>query len=142
MHPFVTALLGGALVGLSASLLLLFNGRIAGISGIAEGLLSQRTRSELAWRSAFLLGLVGGGFLLRALWPQVLGAPIVPGAAWVVAAGLLVGLGTRLANGCTSGHGVCGLSRGATRSIVATLTFMATGAATVFVVRHVLGGES
>ena len=142
MHPFVTALLGGALVGLSASLLLLFNGRIAGISGIAEGLLSQRTRSELAWRSAFLLGLVGGGFLLRALLPQVLGAPIVPGAAWVVAAGLLVGLGTRLAHGCTSGHGVCGLSRGATRSIVATLTFMATGAATVFVVRHVLGGES
>ncbi|MBN1207159.1 MAG: YeeE/YedE family protein [Myxococcaceae bacterium] len=140
MHPFLTALMGGALIGLSASLLLLFNGRIAGISGIAGGLLAHRTRAELSWRITFLLGLVGGGFLVRALWPQALGAPTVPGAAWVVAAGLLVGIGTKLGNGCTSGHGVCGISRGATRSIVATLTFMATGAVTVFLVRHVLGG--
>jgi uncharacterized protein len=142
MHPFLTALVGGALIGLSASLLLLFNGRIAGISGIAGGLLSQRTRAELAWRITFLLGLVGGGFLLRAFWPQTLGAPVISGAAWVVAAGLLVGFGTRLGNGCTSGHGVCGISRGATRSVVATVTFMATGAATVFLVRHLLGGAS
>ncbi|KFE62012.1 YeeE/YedE family protein [Hyalangium minutum] len=142
MHPFLVALVGGALIGLSASLLLLFNGRIAGISGIAGGLLSQRTRAELAWRITFLLGLVGGGFVLRLLWPQVLGAPVVTGPAWVAAAGLLVGFGTRLGNGCTSGHGVCGISRGARRSIAATLTFMATGAATVFLVRHVLGGES
>jgi len=142
MPPFLIALLGGALIGLSASLLLLFNGRIAGISGIAGGLLSQRTRAEWAWRATFLLGLVGGGFLLRAFWPQLLGAPVAPGAAWVVAAGLLVGFGTRLGNGCTSGHGVCGVARGARRSIVATMTFMATGAATVFLIRHVLGGES
>jgi uncharacterized membrane protein YedE/YeeE len=141
MHPFLTALVGGALIGLSASLLLLFNGRIAGISGIAGGLLSQRTRAELAWRATFLLGLVGGGFLLRALWPEALGAPVTSGAA-VVVAGLLVGFGTRLGNGCTSGHGVCGISRGATRSIAATLTFMATGAAAVFLVRHILGGAS
>jgi uncharacterized membrane protein YedE/YeeE len=140
MHPFLSALVGGALIGLSASLLLLFNGRIAGISGIAGGVLSQRTRAELAWRLTFLVGLVGGGFLLRAFWPQTLGAATVPGAAWVVAAGLLVGFGTRLGNGCTSGHGVCGVARGAVRSIVATLTFMATGAVTVFLVRHVLGG--
>ncbi|MDY7229076.1 YeeE/YedE family protein [Hyalangium rubrum] len=140
MHPFITALIGGALIGLSASLLLLFNGRIAGISGIAGGLLSTPNRSEWAWRLAFLCGLLGGGLLLRAFWPHVLGAPIVSGAAWVVASGLLVGFGTRLANGCTSGHGVCGISRGAPRSLVATLTFMATGAITVFLVRHVLGG--
>ena len=140
MHPFLTALMGGALIGLSASILLLFNGRIAGISGIAGGVLSQRTRAELAWRITFLVGLVGGGFLLRAFWPQMLGAPVVTGTAWVAAAGLLVGFGTRLGSGCTSGHGVCGISRGAWRSIAATLTFMVTGAATVFVMRHVLGG--
>lgn len=140
MHPFLIALAGGALIGLSASLLLLFNGRVAGISGIASGLLSLGSREEWAWRLTFLLGLVGGGFVIRALWPQALGAAIVPGAAWVVASGLLVGLGTRLGNGCTSGHGVCGLSRGSVRSLMATATFMATGAATVFLVRHVLGG--
>jgi uncharacterized membrane protein YedE/YeeE len=139
MHPFLASLAGGALLGLSASLLLLFNGRIAGISGIAGGLLSSHAWSERAWRLTFLGGLVGGGLLLRALWPQVLGAPTVMGAAWVVAAGLLVGFGARLANGCTSGHGVCGLSRGSLRSLVATGTFMATAALTVFLVRHVLG---
>ncbi len=142
MHPFLLALIGGALIGLSASLLLLYNGRIAGISGIAGGLLSTPARSERAWRFAFLFGLLGGGVLLRVFWPQVLGTPNVPGAAWVVAAGLLVGFGTRLGNGCTSGHGVCGLARGTRRSVVATLTFMATGALTVFFVRHVLGGAS
>jgi uncharacterized protein len=140
MHPFLLALVGGALLGLGASLLLLFNGRVAGISGIAGGILSQRTRAELAWRLTFVAGLIGGGFLVRLLWPQALGAPTVPGAAWVVAAGLLVGFGTRLGNGCTSGHGVCGVARGATRSIVATMTFMATGTLTVFLVRHFLGG--
>lgn len=140
MHPFLIALAGGALIGLSASILLLFNGRVAGISGIAGRLFSHRTWGELGWRLAFLFGMLGGSFLLRALWPQALGAPIAPGAAWVVAAGLLVGFGTRLSNGCTSGHGVCGVSRGSTRSIMATVTFMATGAATVFLVRHVLGG--
>lgn len=139
MHPFLASLAGGALLGLSASLLLLFNGRIAGISGIAGGLLSSQAWSERAWRLTFLGGLVGGGLLLRALWPQVLGAPMVKGAAWVVAAGLLVGFGARLGDGCTSGHGVCGLSRGSSRSLVATVTFMATAALTVFLVRHVLG---
>lgn len=136
---FLLPLLGGALIGLSASLLLLFNGRVAGISGIAGGLLWP-ARGEASWRAAFLGGLVGGGLLLRALWPTTLGTATVQGAPWLVVAGLLVGLGTRLGNGCTSGHGVCGLARGARRSLVATLTFMATGALTVFLVRHVLGG--
>lgn len=139
MSPLVPPLLGGALIGLSASLLLLFNGRVAGISGIAGGLLAP-TRGDMGWRLAFLGGLGLGGLLLRALWPTALESPSAPGTATVVVAGLLVGFGTRLGNGCTSGHGVCGLARGATRSWVATLTFMATGALTVFVVRHVLGG--
>jgi uncharacterized membrane protein YedE/YeeE len=85
-------------------------------------------------------GLVGGGLLLRALLPHALGAPVVSGLGVTVLAGLLVGFGTRLGNGCTSGHGVCGLSRGALRSLVATATFVATGVLTVFFVRHVLGG--
>ncbi|PTL82766.1 YeeE/YedE family protein [Vitiosangium sp. GDMCC 1.1324] len=139
MTPMVFPLLGGALLGLSASLLLLFNGRVAGISGIAGGLLPP-TRGELGWRLAFLAGLVAGGLLLRVLWPASLESSARPGAIGLVVAGLLVGFGTRLGSGCTSGHGVCGLARGATRSLVATLTFMATGALTVFVVRHVLGG--
>lgn len=139
MNASLLPLLGGVLIGLSASLLLLFNGRVAGISGIAGGLVAP-ARGEVAWRATFVLGLVGGGVLLSVLFPQLLGAPVVSGAVAPVLAGLLVGFGTRLANGCTSGHGVCGLSRGALRSLVATLTFMATGALTVFVVRHVLGG--
>ncbi|MBN8231273.1 YeeE/YedE family protein [Corallococcus macrosporus] len=139
MTQFLPPLLGGILIGLASSLLLLFNGRIAGISGIAGGLLLP-PRGELAWRAAFVGGLVGGGLLLRALFPQVFGAPVVTGAGLTVLAGLLVGFGTRLGNGCTSGHGVCGLARGSLRSFVATGTFMVTGALTVFLVHHVLGG--
>jgi len=140
MHPFLAALLGGVLIGLASALLLLFNGRIAGISGIAGGLLAP-VRGEWGWRAAFIGGLVAGGVLLRALFPQVLGAPVVTGLGVTVLAGLLVGFGTRLGSGCTSGHGVCGLSRGSPRSLAATLTFMATAGLTVFVVRHVLGGN-
>ncbi|MDC0709180.1 YeeE/YedE family protein [Stigmatella sp. ncwal1] len=138
MSSLLLPLLGGALIGLSASLLLLFNGRIAGISGIAGGLFGGM-KGERGWRLAFLGGLVGGGLLLRVVWPETLGTSHAPGSGWLVAAGLLVGVGTRLGNGCTSGHGVCGLARGSRRSFVATLTFMATGALTVFFVRHVLG---
>ncbi|MBJ6764100.1 YeeE/YedE family protein [Myxococcaceae bacterium JPH2] len=141
MHPFLAALAGGVLIGLSASLLLLFNGRTAGISGITGGLLAP-VAGEWGWRAAFVGGLVAGGFLLRALAPGLLGAPVVTGALIPVAAGLLVGFGTRLGNGCTSGHGVCGLAHGAPRSLAATMTFMAAGALTVFVVRHVLGGAA
>jgi uncharacterized protein len=132
-------LLGGALIGLSASLLLWANGRVAGISGIVGPLLSP-SRGDISWRALFFGGLLTGGLLLAWLRPQSFTAPAslsAGGAALLVAAGLLVGLGSRLGNGCTSGHGVCGISRGSARSIAATLTFMATGILTVFLARHV-----
>ncbi len=138
MHPFVLALGGGVLIGIAGALLLLTHGRVAGISGIAAGVLAP-ARGEFGWRAAFIAGLVGGGFLLRGFVPEVIGSPAVGGVGIAIAAGLLVGIGTRLGNGCTSGHGVCGLARGSVRSLAATLTFMATAAATVFLVRHVLG---
>ncbi|WXA86080.1 YeeE/YedE family protein [Pendulispora rubella] len=133
-----TALVGGALIGLSASILLLLNGRIAGISGIVGGLL-RPVHDETSWRVWFLVGLLTGGLALSLLHPAALGATPVP-MAWAVAGGLLVGFGTRLGNGCTSGHGVCGLSRLSVRSLVATLTFMATGALATYLVRHVARG--
>jgi uncharacterized membrane protein YedE/YeeE len=132
-------LLGGALIGLSASLLLLANGRVAGISGIVGALVAP-VRGDVAWRVLFFGGLLTGGVLLAWLRPASFAAPTslnAGGAALLVAAGLLVGIGSRLGNGCTSGHGVCGISRGSTRSIAATLTFMATGVLTVFLARHV-----
>ncbi|MHA6913466.1 YeeE/YedE family protein [Ralstonia pseudosolanacearum] len=132
------ALIGGLAIGAAAAMLVLFNGRIAGISGILDGLL-ERPRGDMAWRLAFLAGLIGAPVLAAAF-----GRPLVPdiGAGWgeVLAAGFVVGLGTRYAGGCTSGHGVCGLSRGSLRSLVATATFMAAGVLTVFVQRHMLGG--
>lgn len=139
MTAFLPSLLGGILIGLSASLLLLFNGRVAGISGITGGLLTPKS-GELGWRMAFTGGLVLGGALLVAFLPRTMGAPVVSSAGVTILAGLLVGFGSRLGSGCTSGHGVCGISRVAKRSLVATMTFMFTGAVTVFVMRHVLGG--
>lgn len=139
MNTVLLPLLGGVLIGLAASLLLLFNGRVAGISGIAGGLLSPAP-GEAGWRVAFLGGLVAGGLLLAVFLPGSVGAPVVSSLGATLVAGLLVGFGTRLGGGCTSGHGVCGLARGALRSLVATVTFMATGALTVFITRHVLGG--
>ncbi|CAJ0869683.1 hypothetical protein R1479_01629 [Ralstonia mannitolilytica] len=133
-----TALAGGLLIGLAAAVLVLSLGRIAGISGIVGGL-QQRPRGDAAWRVAFLAGLLSAPILAAAL-----GHAVVPdiSAGWgeVLIAGFLVGIGTRYAGGCTSGHGVCGLSRGSVRSLVATLTFMATGIVTVFMTRHVMGG--
>lgn len=134
----LSAASGGALIGLSAALLWMANGRIAGISGILGGLLTPLT-SEVAWRAAFVVGLLGAPLLYR--WaggppPEISqSAPL----ATVLAAGLLVGFGTRLGSGCTSGHGVCGLARLSPRSLAATATFLAAGATTVFVSRHVLG---
>ncbi|MEN9799034.1 MAG: hypothetical protein RL653_2730 [Pseudomonadota bacterium] len=139
MHPFLLALAGGAVIGLAATFLLYFNGRVAGVSGIAGGLVGGAEGRP--WRLAFVGGLLLGGLLLRFAWPEkaVFGALPARSPALLVVAGLLVGYGTRLANGCTSGHGVCGLSRGSVRSLAATLTFMATGAGTVLAAR-VLGG--
>jgi uncharacterized protein len=137
----VTALLGGGLIGLSAALLMLLQGRIAGISGIAVFALPP-------WRDGFgpgRLAFIAGLLLAPLLWWAVQGQ--MPGANWpasepgtLVAGGLLVGFGAVLGNGCTSGHGICGLSRLSARSAVAVATFMATAIATVFVVRHVIGG--
>ena len=134
----VAATIGGALIGLSAVLLMWLNGRIAGISGILQGAVFSRG-AERSWRIAFAAGLVLGG----ALYVLVTGDTLLTRegvAPWlIVGAGLLVGVGTRLGSGCTSGHGVCGLSRLSPRSLVATLSFMATGIAMTALLRHVLG---
>ena len=132
-------LLGGILVGLAAAALLLFNGQIAGISGIVGGLLRPRPGS-VGWRVAFLAGLLAGGAALAIWSPETLGPPVSRPTVVFVLAGLFVGGGTRLGNGCTSGHGVCGIGRGSLRSTVATATFMTTAAAVVFFTHHVLGG--
>jgi uncharacterized membrane protein YedE/YeeE len=131
------SLAGGILLGLASALFVLVNGRILGISGILGGLLKPKG-GDVAWRLAFVLGLLAAPMLYAALhgsWE----VRIEAGWGTVVAAGLLVGIGTRYASGCTSGHGVCGLSRLSPRSLVATLAFMGMGFATVFVVRHLLG---
>jgi uncharacterized membrane protein YedE/YeeE len=132
------ALVGGALIGLSASALLVLDGRVAGISGIVGGLLRPR-RGEVAWRLAFVVGLLAGGFAVAQVVPgSVVPRPgVVP--LWLLAiAGALVGVGTSMSGGCTSGHGVCGLSRFSKRSTVAVATFMATGALAVFFLHHVV----
>jgi uncharacterized membrane protein YedE/YeeE len=127
---------GGALIGLAAALFVLFNGRIAGISGILGGLL-EWPKGDIAWRVAFLLGLIGAP-AVYGLFAPLPAVQVDAGSATLVAAGLLVGLGTRYGSGCTSGHGVCGLSRLSPRSLAATLAFMGAGFATVFVVRHLI----
>lgn len=134
----LSALAGGALIGLSASVLLAFNGRIAGISGIVGGLFRSEP-NEQGWRAAFLGGLLGGGVLVAMLFPSALqtSAAALP-LGMTVGAGLLVGFGTQLGGGCTSGHGVCGMSRMSGRSLVATLTFMIAGALAAFLVQHVV----
>jgi uncharacterized membrane protein YedE/YeeE len=125
---------GGVLIGCAAAMLVLFNGRIAGVSGIAGGLLVAR-RGDIAWRAAFVLGLLAAPVAFR-LFGRTPFPRIDAGFGALVVAGLLVGLGTSYGSGCTSGHGVCGLSRLSPRSLVATLAFMAAGMATVFLVRH------
>ena len=132
------AVAGGLLIGLAAAVLILFNGRIAGVSGIAGSLLRWPS-GDASWRVAFVAGLVASplvyGMFAALPEPQV-------DAGWPVLllAGVLVGLGTRYGSGCTSGHGVCGLARLSPRSMAATVMFMACGFATVFVVRHLIGG--
>ncbi len=129
-----SALAGGVLIGLSAAMFVLLNGRIAGISGILGGLL-RPAAGDVSWRLAFLVGLIGSPLAYAMLTP--LPAPVIDAdSGALVAAGLLVGIGTRYGSGCTSGHGVCGLSRLSPRSLVATAAFMVAGFATVFVTRH------
>lgn len=139
MKDSLPPLLGGALIGLASVGLLLFHGRILGISGIVGGFFTRHAAQ--GWRIAFLLGLFSGGALLRLFCPDSF-ALSLSRSYWAVAlAGLLVGYGTRLGGGCTSGHGICGVSRLSARSLVATATFMACGAATVFAIGHFFGGS-
>jgi len=136
----VPALAGGVLIGLASVWLLAANGRIAGISNILHGLFA-RAPGDLAWRAWFIAGLIAAGFLWHAL-----GLAPAPrsgfGLGWAAAAGLLVGYGTRMSNGCTSGHGVCGLGRLSLRSLAAVVVFMLTGGIAVYVVRHLIGVAS
>ncbi|MBX3227444.1 MAG: YeeE/YedE family protein [Labilithrix sp.] len=136
----LTALAGGALIGVAASILLALDGRVAGISGIVGGLFDRSAKGEEKdWRGAFLGGLFAGGLAVAFLAREALTPSIAaPPAALTIVAGLLVGAGTQIGQGCTSGHGVCGLSRLSKRSLVATITFMAVAMASTFVVRHVL----
>jgi hypothetical protein len=137
---WLTALIGGVLIGLAATLLLWSIGRIAGISGIVNGL-AGATRGDRAWRVAFLIGMIGIGALALQFVPAP--ARAQTGATpLLLIAGFLVGFGTRMGNGCTSGHGVCGLGRMSWRSLAAVLTFMAAGVATVYVMRHLLAPGS
>lgn len=133
-----TALAGGILLGLASAAFILLNGRVLGISGILGGLLTPR-RGDIGWRMSFLAGLLLAPAVLALLAPGLLRAPrIDAGTVTLIAAGLLVGIGTRYGSGCTSGHGVCGLSRLSPRSLAATLAFMAAGFATVFIIRHLI----
>jgi uncharacterized membrane protein YedE/YeeE len=134
----VSGLFGGVLIGLAAVLLMACNGRIAGISGIVGGLLPPWT-SETWWRLAFVVGLVAAPLVYALLAAEDVQIGYPHGRGLMVAGGFLVGLGTRLGSGCTSGHGVCGMARLSPRSLVATVTFIATGVATVFILHHVVG---
>jgi uncharacterized membrane protein YedE/YeeE len=126
---WIRALLGGALIGVSASLMLAFNGRVTGISGIVGGLVHP-SAGDVAWRALFVAGLIAGGIVAAFTLPGAFTGTST-GIGTALVAGLLVGVGTRVGNGCTSGHGVCGVSRFSVRSIAATLTFIATGALVV-----------
>ncbi len=138
-EQWLRSLAGGLVIGFSAVLLLGINGRIAGISSILAGILpSARVMSEWSWRVMFIAGLIVGGAVFALLWPGALQHTLQTGWAGMALAGLVVGFGTRMGSGCTSGHGVCGIARTSRRSIVATVTFMTFGMLTVFIVRHVL----
>jgi len=140
LNSIIMATIGGALIGLAASLLLIGAGRIAGISGIV-GALAKPGTSDRSWRLVFLAGLLVGGLVILSVSPSAIAAPTDRSLLAVGAAGLLVGVGTRMGNGCTSGHGVCGLSRLSGRSLVATLSFMATGFATATLIQVFWGGQ-
>jgi uncharacterized membrane protein YedE/YeeE len=134
-----SSLSGGIVLGIASALFILINGRILGISGILGGLLPPKL-GDTSWRIAFLLGMFAAPTVFHAVVPaEYINAPRIEATEWmIVFAGLLVGIGTRYASGCTSGHGVCGLSRLSPRSLIATASFMGAGFVTVFVVRHVI----
>jgi uncharacterized protein len=134
----MSAAIGGTLIGLSAALLWLTNGRIAGISGIVGSLWSPRT-GDVAWRMAFIIGLIASPVLYAVAGGTIPKITIPASSVIVVAAGMLVGFGARLGGGCTSGHGICGFARLSPRSLTATAVFMATAIVTSFILRHLIG---
>ncbi len=135
----VASLIGGMLIGLSVSVMLLFSGKIAGISGIVGGILSP-AQNDTQWRLLFLGGLLVGGLMVGFSSADVFAIEIERSWPALILAGLLVGFGARFGSGCTSGHGVCGISRFSPRSLVATITFISTGALVVYIVNHLFGG--
>ena len=134
----IESLIGGGLIGLAAVLLLLMNGRIAGISGIAGGLFSA-DRAEAGWRVAFIVGLIAAPLAYALFYGEMPTIQVQVSTPLMILGGVLIGFGSALGSGCTSGHGVCGIARLSSRSIAATATFMATGIAATFVIRHLLG---
>ena len=135
MSQFLLPLVGGLLIGFAVTVMLLFKGRVTGISGITYGLISFY-KKDWSWRGTFILGLLAGGLALQVYYPESLKNNLDLGYLRLAVAGFLVGFGTLLGNGCTSGHGVCGISRFSLRSITATMTFIAFGILTVFVSDH------
>jgi len=135
----ISAAIGGALIGLAAVMLMRLNGRIAGITGIFAGLIEAQS-TDLSWRATFIVGLVAAPLSAALIGYTVPIPQMPPSLAMIAVAGLLVGFGTRLSNGCTSGHGVCGIARLSPRSIIATGIFMAAAMIVVAVTRHVVGG--
>lgn len=136
----IASLAGGIIIGIASAIMLLYVGRIAGISGIFGGFLNAK-KGDTAWRGMFIAGLLAGGLILLAVYPDSLRIQIDRSLGAVIVAGLLVGIGSRLGSGCTSGHGICGVGRVAPRSLVSVGVFMATGAATAIIVNHLLGGS-
>lgn len=134
----ISALLGGLLIGTSAAIFLFLNGRIAGVSGILGGLIHS-SRGEIGWRLAFVAGLFVAPLVYSAFGGALPPVTLTPSVGLLIIAGLIVGFGTRLGAGCTSGHGICGLGRGSPRSLAATAVFMIMAIVTVFIARHVLG---
>lgn len=139
LTPAISALLGGVVIGIAVTMMLLFNGRVTGISGILASSLVRPTRDGV-WRWMFLAGLLVGGFVVQALRPELFTNSTGRGAAVAAVAGLLVGFGTVMGSGCTSGHGICGISRLSIRSVLATLTFMLFGFLSVLAFRYFLDG--
>lgn len=133
MESILMPLIGGVLIGIASSIILLYLGRITGISGIFASSFLQISKKTESWKYFFLLGLVLGGLILKLFYPSLFDYQVTGSFLLVSLAGLLVGFGTRLGSGCTSGHGVCGLPRKSLRSLVATLTFMLTGVITVYI---------
>lgn len=135
----LASLLGGVLIGLAALMLMASNGRVMGISGILGGLVRHSTdKSDKNWRLAFIAGTLAGPVVLTLITGEAISSTAVAEGFWLMAAGLIVGIGTAIGSGCTSGHGICGLAYLSPRSFMAVLTFMATAFVTVFIIRHVI----